>query len=150
MWVIYVFIFSAGVINTAMAGCNATLAKHLKQPFAAAVIVFAVGLIAALSAAFISSLSTPSQVPFTLALKSAPWWAWVGGAMGAFYIIAGITVAEKAGAAVFIALSVTAAVCTSLTLDHFALLGFKQHPAGIGRMAGAALIVGGLILISKF
>ena len=35
-------------------------------------------------------------------------------------------------------------------LDHFALVGFEQHPAGLWRIAGCVLMVGGLALVSAF
>ena len=46
--------------------------------------------------------------------------------------------------------TVTAAVITSLIMDHFGLLGFEVKPAGMGRIAGGALMVAGLGLIAKF
>ena len=47
-------------------------------------------------------------------------------------------------------LSVTAALTTSIAMDHFGLVGFKQHAAGLGRLTGGALMIGGLIMISLF
>ena len=61
-----------------------------------------------------------------------------------------IFLAQKLGSAVFTGLTVTAAVITSVLLDHFGLLGFQQHPAGLWRLAGCGLMVGGLALISAF
>jgi transporter family-2 protein len=34
--------------------------------------------------------------------------------------------------------------------DHFGWLGFDQHPAGLGRIAGCALMVIGIALVSLF
>ena len=35
-------------------------------------------------------------------------------------------------------------------MDHFGLVGFKEHAAGLGRIAGVALMIGGLALINLF
>ena len=38
----------------------------------------------------------------------------------------------------------------SLVIDHFGLFGMHQHSLSPGRAIGAALMVGGIALISKF
>lgn len=77
-----------------------------------------------------------------------PWWAWIGGVLGACYVLAVIFLAQKLGAAVFTGLSVTAAIVTSVALDHFVWVGFEQQTAGLGRIVGCALMIGGLVLVS--
>ena len=64
--------------------------------------------------------------------------------------MAQLFVAEHLGSAVFMATTVTAAVVMSLLLDHFGLVGFKQHAAGVGRIAGAILMFAGLALIARY
>ena len=38
----------------------------------------------------------------------------------------------------------------SIILDNFGWLGFEPHPAKIGRIAGAAIMITGLFLVAKF
>ena len=38
----------------------------------------------------------------------------------------------------------------SVLLDHFGWIGFEQHSASIPRLAGCALMIVGVFLISKF
>ena len=83
-------------------------------------------------------------------LAHIPWWAWVGGIIGAVYIMSMLLVAERLGAAFFLGRTVTAAIVTSLMLDHFDLVGFPRHPAGAWRSLGAALMISGLSLIATF
>src|SRR6185437_9563435 len=47
-------------------------------------------------------------------------------------------------------LTVTAAIVTSLMLDHFGLVGLPRHPPGACRILGAALMMSGLGLIATF
>jgi bacterial/archaeal transporter family-2 protein len=50
----------------------------------------------------------------------------------------------------YIGLFVTASSVASVVVDHFGWLGFDQHSAGIGRLAGCALMVIVNALISLF
>ena len=81
---------------------------------------------------------------------AAPWWAWAGGFLGTAYLMATLFFADRLGAAVFTATTVTAAVLASLALDHYGLVGFKEHTFSLGRGIGAALMIAGLGLIAKF
>ena len=46
--------------------------------------------------------------------------------------------------------TVTVAIVTSLVMDHFGLLGFEIHKAGLARIAGGILMVAGIGLIAAF
>src|ERR1044071_4987534 len=71
--------------------------------------------------------------------EQAPWWAWLGGACGAIALLSQPLAAPRLGAAIYIGLFVTASSIASVLADHFGWLGFDQHPAGLGRIAGCAL-----------
>ncbi len=135
-----------GVLNTVQAGSNSTMNKTVESPFFATMVVATGGIATYLVAGLFTGFALPSAGR----LQQAPWWAWIGGVLGALYILAMIFLAQKLGSAVFTGLTVTAAVATSVLLDHFGLLGFDQHTAGPGRIAGALLMGGGLALISLF
>ena len=79
-----------------------------------------------------------------------PWWAWIGGAFGAAYVMIQLSLAEKLGAATMTGLLVTGQIIFSVLLDHFGWLGFERHPAGVGRIAGAVVMIAGLFLVAKF
>jgi transporter family-2 protein len=51
---------------------------------------------------------------------------------------------------VYIGLFVTASSVASVLADHFGWLGFDQHTASFGRIAGCALMVAGIALVSLF
>ena len=70
--------------------------------------------------------------------------------MGGGIILAQFFVARQIGAAPFLGLLVTAGVVTSILLDHFGWVGFDPHPAGLWRIAGALLMIGGVALVSIF
>jgi bacterial/archaeal transporter family-2 protein len=73
--------------------------------------------------------------------------SWTGGIFGAAYIAISIVLLPRLGAATVIALIVAGQMVGSLAFDHFGLLGVPEHPANLARLAGAALLVLGVVLI---
>ena len=136
----------AGMLNTVQSGANATLNKGLEQPIVAALCVTLGNVVAYLVVGLFVGLRWPDIGK----AAQLPWWAWTGGLCGAAYVLAVVFFAEKLGAAVFTGCTVTAAVLTSVALDHFGLVGFKQHAAGLPRLLGCGLMIGGLVLIARF
>ena len=53
----------------------------------------------------------------------------------------------RLGAATVLALIVVGQMLGSLAFDHFGLLGLPQHPASPIRLAGAALLIFGAVLV---
>ena len=146
-WLLYGFAVFAGVLNAFQPGCNAALNKALGMPFGAALSISAVTFFSLLVAGL---LVGGFHWPIAGRIAQVPWWGWIGGAMGAVYVMSMLLVAERLGAALFLGLTVTSAIITSLLLDHFGLVGFRQHPAGALRILGALLMIGGLGLIARF
>jgi transporter family-2 protein len=144
---LYLFAAVAGVLNAVQAGANAGLGKALENKMAAGVAVVAINLAAML---LIGAASGQLGWPGLQRIAAAPWWAWLGGAIGAIYLLSQLFVAGQVGSGVFIALTVTATVAMSLVLDHYGLLGFDVRPASWGRIAGALFMCVGLGLIAKF
>ena len=136
----------AGVLNTVQSGANATLAKGLGQPIAAALAVTLGNVAVYMVAALFVGLRWPGLGR----AAQLPWWAWTGGICGAAYVLAVLFFAEKLGAAVFTGCTVTAAILTSVALDHFGLVGFKEHAFNVWRGLGVLLLLAGVGLISRF
>ena len=145
-WLLVPFVMVAAALNTVQSGANAQLAKSLGQPWAGAIVVYVVGLVGVAVAMAIAGPGLPSLEK----LAQTPWGAWLGGLMGGVYVICMLTAAEPLGAATFSALSVTAGLVTSVALDHFGLVGFKEHPASLWRLVGVAMMIGGVGLVARF
>ena len=144
LWLMGALTFLGGVLNTVQSGTNSTLAKSLGQPIFAALIVALVNIVFYLIAGSFIGISLPRGSTFA----TVPWWAWFGGAFGGLYVLATIFFAEKLGAGIFIGLTVTAGVLTSIAMDHWGLVGFKPHPLNWPRVLGAAFMLGGLALVA--
>ncbi|MDQ2774267.1 MAG: DMT family transporter [Acidobacteriota bacterium] len=57
---------------------------------------------------------------------------------------------NKVGAGPFVGFTITAALITSLVVDHFGLFHIQIHAINIWRILGGLLMVGGITLIAKF
>ena len=145
-WVIYILAAAAGAANPAQAGANAELRKALNQVVAATTFVYLSGLTGTL----IIQLLTREPLPGASKFAAAPWWSWTGGLLSIGATMAGAALAQRLGSGVFTGISVTASLAMSLVLDNFGWMGFKVHPASWPRLAGCALMIGGLWLMAKF
>ena len=136
---------ASGVANPFQSGLNAELNKRLGAPVWTTITVYVTGLLGILL------LEAAMRHPLPVGkLAAVPWWAWLGGLVSIVSTFIGLSIAQKLGSGVFTGASLTAALLTSVVLDHFGLIGFKQHTASPARLAGCALMVAGLWMVSKF
>jgi transporter family-2 protein len=149
-WIFYLIALSAGAANPFQSGTNAELNKQLGRPLWAGVVVYATGLAGVLLLqAIFAGFSGGHSLPAWAKVRQIHWWAWMGGLISIASTMAGLTLAQKLGAGVFTGLSITAAVVTSVMLDQFGLIGFKQHSASPLRMVGCGLMIAGIWLVSR-
>lgn len=135
----------AGVAVTLQVGVNNALRQSLNSPVFAALFSFAVGTLGLL----VYVVATRANWPSMETISKVPAWAWVGGVLGACYVVTAIIVAPKLGAASLISIIVATQLCTSLFLDHFGLVGFAQQSINMWRVAGALLLIAGVTLIVR-
>jgi transporter family-2 protein len=76
-------------------------------------------------------------------------WEWIGGLFGAIYIVIGVFLVPRIGTATFFALFVAGTMGFSLALDHFGAFGIPEKAIDLPRLAGAVLIVAGVVLIRR-
>jgi transporter family-2 protein len=137
---------AAGVMLPVQFSVNAQLRRSLGGPILAATVSFLVGTLALIAVALVARESLPSGSR----IAHAPWWAWVGGFLGAFYVAVSIVVIPRVGAATTVALVVTGQMISALVLDQFGFLNVPVHKASVLRLLGTALVVAGVVLIQKF
>jgi transporter family-2 protein len=134
---------AAGVSLVVQQALNANLRYALNSAAWSGFMSYLVGVIC--MAAFALALRDP--IPSASVAARIPWWAWSGGLFGAIFIALAIFLIPKLGAATFIALLVAGQMLCSLAFDHFGLLGIPVHPASLVRLAGAAFLILGVVLI---
>lgn len=146
IWSALVLAVAAGAMLPIQAGINAELARGIGGPTRAAFVSFLVGTIALAAVALVATRGFPSVER----LSSLPWWAWVGGLLGAFYVFGAIVAAPRLGAVLLIAAVVAGQAAASVVVDHFGWVGFAEHPVTPGRVAGVVLVAAGVLLVRAF
>jgi transporter family-2 protein len=146
LWAYLLLAAAAGAMLPFQAGINAQLADWVNSPFRAAFVSFLVGTLVLLIVAVLVLKPLPSWTR----VGEAPWWVWIGGALGAFYVAGSIISAPKLGAATLIALVVAGQALASLAVDHFGWVGFEENPITLGRIGGMLLIAAGVVLVRIF
>jgi transporter family-2 protein len=141
----YLLGFTVGAGLIVQVGMNSTLRALLGSPVVAALISFLIGSLTL--ALYLMVTHTP--LPLRTQLSTVPGWAWLGGALGAFYVASSVVVGSRLGAATLLATVVFGQLLTSLLVDHYGWLGFPQHPLTLMRVAGAVLLFGGVLLIVR-
>ena len=142
-YILLALALAAGTFMPIQAGINSKLAGAVGGAIPSAFVSFLVGTLAL---AVVLGV-TGQGVPFTTAYKASPWWYWIGGTMGAFFVTATVILAPRIGGGAMIALTLAGQVAASMALDHFGLLGFPHIPFDLKRLIGSVLLLAGVYLI---
>lgn len=142
----FILALAAGAAMSFQVVVNAKLRIHLGEPMQASLVSFAVGTAAALIYCLVSGVAWPTLEQ----VREAPWWAWIGGLLGLFFIWCSIVIAPRIGVALMLGLVVAGQVAASTVIDHFGLLGADVRPASFGRIAGVVLVVAGVSLVAAY
>jgi len=142
-WIAILIAFVAGAVTPVQAGLNSTLRGRLGHPMHATFVNFAVGT---LIAGFIMALLRV-PVPGLAAMRGAPWWAWLGGACGVTLVGGSILAVRDLGYAGLVVGIVCGQVVLSLALDQLGLFGHPVREISPVRLLGAAMVLGGVLII---
>jgi transporter family-2 protein len=140
-WAYVLFGVAAGAMLPLQFGINAQLAAWIGSPIRAALVSFAIGTAALLVVAVAAARGWSDRA------GDAPWWVWIGGALGAFYVLGSIVAAPRLGAVTLVAVILAGQTLASLLVDHFGWVGFAEREITAGRIAGVALVAAGVALV---
>ncbi len=143
---LYPIILVAGALQAWGPPMNGVLRQSLSNPWLASIVSF-VPVVAFL---LVLWFCLPRPMPTAEGISTMPWWAPLGGLVGALAVVCGLLFVDKVGAGAFAGLTITANILMSLAIDQFGLFGVEQHQMGLGRSIGAGLMVAGIALIAKF
>ena len=143
---LYPLILLAGALQAWGPPMNGALRRSLENPWLASMISF-LPIVAFLLVLFVC---LPNPLPATKSIAGMPWWAPLGGLLGAFAVVMGLLFVDKIGAGPFAGLTITANILMSLAIDHFGLFGIEQHSLTTWRVVGGVLMTGGIVLIAFF
>ncbi len=132
---------AAGVALALQAPVNALLGRMLAAPGLAAVVSFSTGLMALIAYCVVTGVGLSGR-----AYGDIPWWAWIGGLAGAFYMVSIITAIPRLGAFTTLAVIAFAQLTTSLLMDAGGVFGLEPQPLSWQRLLALGLMMGGIVL----
>jgi transporter family-2 protein len=133
-----------GALIAVQAPTNAILGKASGSPVVAAFYSFLIGTLA-----LGGTVAATSGRLFSPELKQVPWYAWLGGFYGAFFVAVLAFGAPRVGVAVLLTAGIAGQLAAALVLDHYGLLGLSQHQVTPVRVAGVALVLAGAMLVRR-
>jgi transporter family-2 protein len=140
---LYALALGAGISVAVQQVLNGALRTALGSPAWAGFVSYLVGLMTMIVVLF----ALGERLPSWQAVANTPWWTWSGGVLGGVFILLMILLLPSLGAATLIALVVAGQMATAITLDHFGAFGLAPHPVSLSRLAGAALLIAGVVMI---
>lgn len=143
LWLLLAIV--AGMLLPLQPAINKQLRDHVGSPYLAALISFTVGTVVLVAITLI--VVGKSGIPTMEALRAAPWWSWVGGLIGAIFVTSSIVLVPKLGVVLLVGAVVCGQMLSSVTIDHFGLVGMQVQKLNPGRLFGVLLLIAGLVLI---
>lgn len=141
----FVWALAIGFGLSVQVAMNAMLRTHFGNAAWAALVNFAAGTLVLAAFALVSRTPAPSGSQ----IAGVPAWAWIGGALGACYVISATILGPRIGLAALTALVVTGQLVASMVIDHYGLLGFAQNPVSALRIAGAVVLIVGVLMVTR-
>jgi bacterial/archaeal transporter family-2 protein len=135
---------AAGCLVGLQAPVNARLGRQVGA-LQAATISFTIGtlalvLVASLSSGGLSGIGNASR---------APWWALIGGVLGAFYVTVALLTVRTLGLSALTAIVVAGQLAIAVVVDRFGLLGIARQHIDASRIVGLVLLLIGVVLVVR-
>jgi bacterial/archaeal transporter family-2 protein len=134
----------AGCLVGMQAPINSRLGKSVGSVQAATFSFLAGTVVLVVIACFVrGGLASLSQV------GHAPWWALIGGLLGAVYVTIALVAVRTLGAGGITAAVISGNLAIAVVIDRFGLFGVERQPIGTGRIIGLILLALGVVLVVR-
>jgi len=120
------------------------LARGAGSPVNAALVSFAVGLVALIVVA-----AALGARPSGAEARALPWYAWTGGVYGAIFVAIAAFAAPRLGVTFFLTVAVAGQLAMALVLDRSGAFGLEVQEISWQRVAGVLLVLAGAWLVQN-
>ena len=134
----------AGALLAAQGPILARLAMYAGGPIQAAIVAFAIGLVALLAVCLLSG----GTLPRPAGVLRMPIWVWAGGLIGTSLLVLTLHAVPRIGVTTFAAAVVCGQLVAALAYDHYGAFGMELRKIGLRDFAGAAFLLAGLVMIT--
>jgi len=147
LWLWRLIGVTTGMLSATQTAINGHLGTVLQSPLKAAFVSFFVGMVALIL--IVGLLRTPLRLT-TPTGQSNPWWMWLGGLIGALFVLGNVVLVPLVGTGLAVVIVLVGLMAGSLLIDQFGWLGSKRHPITVIQLIGLVIMIGGVILIRLF
>ncbi|MHA8111495.1 DMT family transporter [Lactobacillaceae bacterium Melli_B4] len=138
----------AGMFQAAQTPVNGHLGIVLHSSIHAALISFLVGAIILF---IITGFTDKGYAKIKNAVgKNKPWWIWLGGLLGAIYVLSNATISPIIGAGNAVILTIVGNLSCSVVVDKYGLLGSTKKHIGIATYLGLIIMICGVVIVKLF
>lgn len=145
LWALRAFGIVMGMGSATQTAVNGHLGRVLGSPLQAGQISLAVGLLVL----FVLVLLLPQdRRALTTGVAPGPWWMWLGGVLGAFFVFGGAALVPRLGTGTTVIGSLTGTIMCGQVLESVGVgTGGRRSPPTPYRLAGLALVVVGVAMV---
>lgn len=129
---------------------NVKLGRNLASPVKASLVGYLISSITLLAIVFVTGGGSAFSNIFntlTSSSNSVPWWAWIGGLMGAFYITSIIILFPKLGPIQAVILPTLGQIVSGVLIDSFGWFEMKKLPFTFNKAIGLILFAIGIYIV---
>jgi bacterial/archaeal transporter family-2 protein len=137
------FAVLAGVATAFQPPINAQFASHSTSRLHGGWINFVVGMVVMTVVCLVMRTPLPTAQP----QSCSPWWAYLGGVLGAFFVTTAVFAVPRLGAVNYLVLMIVGQMIANSVIDHYGWMGLAQQSFTWGRGVGLVLIVAGIACI---
>ncbi|WP_417446417.1 DMT family transporter [Kangiella sp.] len=135
----------AGALISLQAGLNSQLGVLLKNSLMATVVAFVMSVLVSGIALF----SFTNQWPDWSAIRTVPWYLWLGGVLSATGVGLFYFLIPKMGVGTMMSYALTGQLVLAVVASHFGWFGLPQMPLNQTKVIGLAAMIGGLVLLNR-
>jgi transporter family-2 protein len=144
-WIVLALL--AGAVLPVQGAVNGLLRADIGAPFTVGAVSFFVATLS-MAVALVSVIAfTDQPTPHLSQLAAVPWWGWLGGFAGAFYVTAVFTAIPVIGTAATVGLTVAGQQIASVLVDSYGWFRLPIRPVSALRLGGVGMLIFGVAVI---
>lgn len=134
-------VVAVGAMLAFQAPANAALARSIGDPVWAAALSFGIGFLLLSGIAIVRGTS-----PSLNGLQAVPWWALMGGLLGAIWVLAAIWSVPRLGVVTMMSAMVLGQLLAAMIIDSGGIMGLEVRSISPSRILAIGLVSMGVIV----
>ena len=135
---------ASGMLSATGTAVNGQLGLALGSPVAAAFASFSMGVLGLLIVVVATRLSLPS---LPRGHRIQPWWMWIGGTLGAAFVLGSIILVPWVGTSLTVMIILVGQIAGGQLIDQFGWLSAPRRPVTVVRLCGLVIMFFGVAII---